>query len=100
MAYGTMRRATDMLKVNPLVLLLPSKVQPKYSFGNNHSALQLCRSGWGGGQMRSAPHNLAFSQFRLKARIQHLEGSAPSDLNQINFLYICGLRNAPSFTHH
>jgi hypothetical protein len=41
------------------------------------------------------PHNLAFSQFRLKARIWHLEGSAPSDLNQINLLYIYDLWNAP-----
>jgi hypothetical protein len=46
------------------------------------------------------PHHLAFSQFRLKTRIWHLEGSAPSDLNQINLLYIYGLWNTPGLTHH
>jgi hypothetical protein len=36
-------RAPDISEVNPLslLLLLLSKVPPKYSFGNNHSALQL-----------------------------------------------------------
>jgi hypothetical protein len=47
-----------------------------------------------------SPPNLAFSQFRLKARIWHLEGSAPSGLNQINSLYIYLLWNTPILAHH
>jgi hypothetical protein len=60
-------------EVNPLVLLLvlPSKVQPKYSFGNDHSTLQLLSARCGGEGICVQPHNLAFSQFRLKARIWH-----------------------------
>src|SRR5690242_17947066 len=46
------------------------------------------------------PHNLAFSEYRSKAGIWHLEGPAPSNLNQINLLYIWVLWNQPSLTYH
>ena len=49
------------------------------------------------GQGVQAPPPGVFS--RLKARIWHLEGSAPSGLNQINLLYIYLLWNTPILTH-